>query len=185
MSKKLESKFDKILWLDLEMTGLDSPKKDLILEVAAIITDWDFKELGVYEGIVKNNSVAMKRRMKSNGVFWDENIDAKIAVILQNENGKKLAVIEKELLSFVNKHIPGGELVLLAGNSVHMDRRFIVEQMPVLDSRLFYRMLDVSAWKVVFEYKFRKKFAKNNAHRALDDIRGSIVELQYYLNMLK
>lgn len=186
MSKKtLQSKFDKILWIDLEMTGLESPKKDLILEVAAIITDWNFKELGVFEGIIKNDPLAMKKRMKANGTFWDENLAAKNAVFQQNETGKKLAVIEKDLLGFINKHTPAGELVLLAGNSVHMDRRFITEQMSKLDARLYYRILDVSAWKVVFEYKFKKKFAKNNAHRALDDIRGSIIELQYYLKTIK
>jgi len=185
VSKKTEAKFDKILWIDLEMTGLASPKKDLILEIAAIITDWDFKELGIFEGVIKNNPTAMKKRMKANGVFWDENVEAKNAVLQQNKSGKKITSVEKDLLGFINKHISTGELVLLAGNSVHMDRRFITEQMPKLESKLFYRMLDVSAWKVVFEYKFKKKFAKNNAHRALDDIRGSIVELQYYLKMVK
>jgi oligoribonuclease len=57
--------------------------------------------------------------------------------------------------------------------------------MPRFDARLHYRMLDVSAWKVVFEGKYKKKFSKPDAHRALDDIRGSIIELQYYLAKLK
>ena len=66
-----------------------------------------------------------------------------------------------------------------------MDRWFIIEKWPKVDARLHYRMLDVSAWKVVFEGKFKDKFAKPNVHRANDDIRGSIAELQYYLAKLK
>jgi len=75
--------------------------------------------------------------------------------------------------------------VLLAGNSVHIDRQFIKSNWPKFDVFLHYRMLDVSAWKVVFEGKYGKKFAKPDAHRALDDIRGSIIELQYYLAKLQ
>jgi oligoribonuclease len=66
-----------------------------------------------------------------------------------------------------------------------MDRRFINAQWPRVDAKLHYRMLDVSAWKVVFEAKFKKKFAKPQDHRALGDIRGSIMELQYYLSKVK
>ena len=70
---------------------------------------------------------------------------------------------------------------MLAGNSIHQDRRFIDHWWPQLAQRLHYRMLDVSAWKVVMEGKYGKKFAKPEDHRALEDIRGSIMELRYYL----
>jgi len=73
----------------------------------------------------------------------------------------------------------------LGGNSIHMDRRFIINEWARLDARLNYRMLDVSAFKVVFEGKYGKKFAKPEAHRALEDIRGSIMELKYYLGKVK
>jgi oligoribonuclease len=73
----------------------------------------------------------------------------------------------------------------LAGNSIHQDRKFIVNEWERLDKRLHYRMLDVSAWKVVFEHKFHNKFSKPEAHRALSDIRGSIEELKYYLKKIK
>jgi oligoribonuclease len=66
-----------------------------------------------------------------------------------------------------------------------MDRRFIEHEWPRLNDRLHYRMLDVTAWKVVFEGKYKKKFAKPEAHRALSDIRGSIEELQYYMKKVK
>ena len=75
--------------------------------------------------------------------------------------------------------------ILLGGNSIHQDRRFIDQWWPALSKRLHYRMLDVSAWKVVFEGKFAKKFAKPEDHRALEDIRGSIMELKYYLKKVK
>ena len=73
-------------------------------------------------------------------------------------------------------------MVVLAGNSIHQDRRFIRRQMPELEERLHYRMLDISAWKVYMMAKFGIEMTKTNQHRALEDIRGSIAELQQYLN---
>ena len=77
------------------------------------------------------------------------------------------------------------EPILLAGNSIHQDRKFIDREWPNLGSLLHYRMLDVSAWKVVFDGKYGKRFAKPEAHRALDDIKGSIMELKYYLTKVR
>lgn len=167
-----------ILWMDLEMTGLD-PIEDRILEVGAIITDWNFKEIAVYEAVKKVGPVLMRRRMV--GQFWDEFPEVRDALSAQNEHGKNGRIVENELLAFIDEHIGEEGKVLLAGNSIHQDRRFIAQEWPRLDARLHYRMLDVSAWKVVFEGKFGKKFAKPEAHRALEDIRGSIDELRYYL----
>lgn len=173
-----------ILWLDLEMTGLDATN-DLILEVAVIATDWDFNEIAVYEGIVKNEDMTLQERLRANRVFWDANPVAKDGLLKQNQHGKDLSDVEDDLLAFVDEHFKKDTPVILGGNSIHMDRRFIVAQWPRLDVRLHYRMLDVSAWKVVFEGKFKKKFAKPEEHRALGDIRGSIMELEYYLKKVK
>jgi oligoribonuclease len=174
----------KILWLDLEMTGLDA-ENDLILEVATIATDWDFNEIATYEGVVKNENMTLDERIATNSVFWDANPAARDGLKAQNENGKDLKVVEDEILTFIDKHFEADTPVLLGGNSIHMDRRFITSQWSQFDARLHYRMLDVSAWKVVFEGKFKKKFAKPEEHRALGDIRGSIMELEYYLKKLK
>ena len=184
MDKKLvNARTKKILWMDLEMTGLDV-KEDRIMEVAAIVTDWDFNEVATYEGIVKVGPRLVERRMYKgpSAEFWSKFPEVRDALIKQNlEQGRSGRVIENELLAFIDQHFEKDSLVLLAGNSIHMDRRFIMNEWSRFDARLNYRMLDVSAWKVVFEGKFHKKFAKGEAHRALDDIRGSITELKYYL----
>lgn len=178
------TKHAKILWVDLEMTGLDADN-DLILEVAAIATDWNFKEIATYEGIIKNEDVTLDARLTLNSVFWDANPESKSGLLAQNSGGKELSEIEDELLDFVDTYFDKDKPVLLGGNSIHMDRRFIVSQWPRFDARLHYRMLDVSAWKVVFEGKYKKRFVKPEEHRALGDIRGSIMELQYYLAKVK
>jgi oligoribonuclease len=185
MDKKLANiRPERILWIDLEMTGL-SFENDLILEVAAIITDWDFNEIATYQGVIKNKDGLLKKRIAANSVFWDKNIESRDGLLAQNSDGKSLKKIEAELLQFVESNFAKNVPVLLAGNSIHIDRRFILSNWPKLDSKLHYRMLDVSAWKVVFDGKFGQKFLKPDAHRALDDIRGSILELKYYLSKLK
>lgn len=171
----------KLLWIDLEMTGLD-PKEDRILEVAAIATDWEFKEIALYEAVKKVGPTLMKQRMV--GEFWDKYASVREALVTQNAEGKNGRTVENELLKFIDEHFSADELVLLAGNSIHQDRKFIENEWPRLNARLHYRMLDVSAWKVVFEGKYRKKFAKPESHRALEDIRGSIEELSYYLSKI-
>ena len=75
--------------------------------------------------------------------------------------------------------------MILAGNSIHQDRKFIDREMPKVAERLHYRMLDVSAWKVYFEGAKHKKFVKPEEHRAMSDIQGSIEELKYYLGFFK
>jgi oligoribonuclease len=172
----------KLLWIDLEMTGLD-PKEDRILEVAAIATDWNFKEVARYEAVKKVGPSLMKTRMV--GEFWEKYSDVRDALMAQNENGKNGRIVENELLDFIVEHFDDEKPVLLAGNSIHQDRKFIENEWSRLDARLHYRMLDVSAWKVVFEGKYKKKFAKPEAHRAMEDIQGSIEELQYYLKMVR
>lgn len=178
------SKTAKILWMDLEMTGLD-PVNDRILEVGVIATDWDFKEIAKFEAAVLVGPRLVEKRMKVSKDFWDANPEVRDQLILQNKTARSGRTVENELLEFISKHFDPDKPVLLGGNSIHQDRRFIVNEWGRLDARLHYRMLDVSAWKVVFEGKYKKKFAKPEAHRAIEDIRGSIEELQYYLTKLK
>lgn len=188
MDKKLRNKKQKnVLWIDLEMTGLD-PLKDRILEIGAIVTTWDFEEIATYEAAIKVGPRLVEKRMFKGPAadFWNSIPETRDALIKQNlEEGRSGRTIESELLAFVDEYFEEGNPVILAGNSIHMDRRFIEAEWPRLNARLHYRMLDVSAWKVVFENRYKNKFAKREAHRALDDIRGSIEELNYYLTKFK
>ena len=181
--KTANARQDRILWVDLEMTGLD-PVEDRILEIGAIVTDWDFNEIATYEAAVKVGPKLVEKRMFKgpSAAFYDAHPENRAALVKQNlEHGRSARTVENELIAFIDGHFPKDTPVLLAGNSIHMDRRFIINEWPRFDARLHYRMLDVTAWKVVFEGKFKKKFAKPEAHRALSDIKGSIEELRYYL----
>lgn len=164
------------------MTGLD-PVEDRIVEVAAIATDWEFKEIARYEAVVKVGPALMKKRMV--GEFWEKYANVRDALMAQNDDGTSGRTVENQLLEFVDEHFAPDERVLLAGNSIHQDRKFIENEWPRLNAKLHYRMLDVSAWKIVFEGRYKKKFAKPESHRALEDIQGSIQELKYYLKKVK
>lgn len=168
--------------MDLEMTGLD-PKEDRILEVAVIATDWDFNEIASYTAVKKVGPSLVKQRMV--GEFWEKFPAVREALVEQNLSGKNGRTVENELLEFIDQYFESEKKILLAGNSIHQDRKFIENEWSRLDARLHYRMLDVSAWKVVFDGKYKKRFAKPEAHRALEDIRGSIEELQYYIAKIK
>ena len=170
----------KLLWVDLEMTGL-SPEKDRIIEVAAIATDFEFNEIAQFEAVVKVPEELMKERMV--GEFWEKNSESRDALIAQNASGKESAEVEKEVLKFIEDNF--GAEVYLAGNSIHQDRKFIDKEWPKVAEKLHYRMLDVSAWKVYLENALGKKFVKRDMHRALDDINGSIEELKWYTTFLK
>ena len=188
MDPKVRNKSQKyVLWVDLEMTGLD-PVDDRILEIGAIITDWNFNEVATYEAAVLVGPRLVEKRMFKGPSkdFWASVPETRDALIVQNkEKGRSARTVENELLALLDEHLEPGIPVILAGNSIHMDRQFIDAHWPRLAKKLHYRMLDVTSWKLVFEGRFRRKFAKREAHRALDDIRGSIEELIDYLDAVK
>lgn len=170
----------KLLWIDLEMTGLE-PEKDRILELAAIATGWDLEPIAELTAVVQVPETLMKERMV--GDFWEKNAESRDSLMAQNATGKTAKAVEQELLAFMDQYF--GAEIILAGNSIHQDRKFIDREWPEVAKRLHYRMLDVSAWKVYFEGAKGKKFIKREAHRALDDIKGSIEELKWYLSFMK
>ena len=173
----------KLLWLDLEMTGLD-PTKDVILEIGSEITDFDFKTLATYEACIKQPKETVAKRMQANN-WWQDYPENRDSFINNLESGKPLKEAEQELIALIEKHF-GKEPAILAGNSIHSDRLFIKEYMPALDLKLHYRMLDVTSWKIVMQGKYTgKDFKKPEMHRAFEDIQGSIAELQYYLDWFK
>lgn len=172
----------KLLWVDLEMTGLDA-EQDVILEVAAEITDFDFKTLASYEACVSQPRELMVERMQKN-IWWKDYPENRDEFLQRCASGKPSEQVEQELIALVEEYF-GGEPAVLAGNSIHNDRNFIKYWWPQLDLKLHYRMLDVSAWKVLMQAKYDVQFEKKEVHRAFDDIQASIAELQHYLGWFR
>lgn len=172
----------KVLWVDLEMTGLDA-QQDVILEVAAEITDFDFKTLASYEAIIQQPTEVVVDRMQKN-TWWADYPANRDEFVRKTQQGKPLAQVEQELIDIIEQQF-GDEPVILGGNSIHNDRNFIKHWWPALDLKLHYRMLDVSALKIVMQGKYGVSFEKKEVHRAFDDIQASIAELQYYLEWLQ
>lgn len=172
----------KVLWVDLEMTGLDA-QQDVILEVAAEITDFNFKTLASYEAIVKQPHDVVVDRMQKN-IWWADYPENRDEFVRKTAEGKSSEQVEQELIALVQAQF-GNEPAILGGNSIHNDRNFIKQWWPALDLKLHYRMLDVSALKIVMQGKYGVEFEKKEIHRAFDDIQASIAELQYYLEWLQ
>lgn len=172
----------KLLWLDLEMTGLE-PAKDVILEVGVEITDFTFKTLESYEVRVQQRHDTVVKRMQAN-TWWREFPKNRDDFLSKLDEGRPLKDVEDELIALVDRHF-GDEPAVLAGNSIYNDRLFIKQWMPRLDLKLHYRMLDVSSFKILMQGKYGVIFEKDSAHRAFDDIQASIAELQYYLDWFK
>lgn len=172
----------KLLWVDLEMTGLD-PAKDVILEVAAEITDFRFKTLASYEARVAQKHDVVVDRMQKN-VWWQSYPENRDEFVHRLAEGKPLKQVERELIELVSTQF-GTEPAILAGNSIHNDRNFIKYWWPAFDLKLHYRMLDVSSLKIYMQGAHGVEFEKREVHRAFDDIQASIAEWQYYLEWLR
>ncbi len=169
----------KLLWIDLEMTGLE-PERDVILEVAAEVTDFSFKTLGSYEAIIKHPNRVLRRMNEwSLKQHAASGLTDKIKASDKTENQ-----VKHELVGFIKGHF-GKEPAIIAGNSIHNDRIFIRRWWPEVEKLLHYRMLDVSSFKILMQGKFKTEYAKKDVHRAFDDIQASVAELQYYIEKLK
>lgn len=172
----------KLLWIDLEMTGLNH-HEDVILEIAAEVTDFNFNPLTQYETSIsypKNKVI----RLLDNNPWWTDYPVNRQYFIDQLSKGQELEVAEQDLIAIVKEYFEN-EPAILAGNSIHSDRKFIGQYWPEFNKLLHYRMLDVSSWKIVMQGKYHQEYQKDNRHRALDDIHASIDELKYYLDLLQ
>lgn len=170
---------EKLFWIDMEMTGLDV-ENEVIIEVAAIITDVNFNELDHFETVIKQ-----PQKYLDNMDAWNTEHHKKSGLTAKVPNGMDPEMVEHKLMDLVNKHFPKWDMEkkfmpILAGNSIAQDRMFIEKYFLNFAETLHYRVLDVSSWKIVFANKFNYIYQKSNQHRALDDIRESISELKQY-----
>ena len=169
---------DNLVWIDMEMTGLD-PKKEGIIEMASIVTDKNLNTLEEGPNLILHQSQKLLKTMDR----WNKTHHKKSG-LLDAVKKSKITVkrAEKLTLDFLKKYcLPGKSL--LCGNAVHHDRRFIIKYMPKLDKFLHYRHIDVTTLKALVKWWYPKNKnlpKKKDAHRALDDIRESIEELRFY-----
>ncbi|XP_070839868.1 small fragment nuclease [Chaetodon trifascialis] len=175
----------RMVWVDLEMTGLDI-EKDRIIEMACIITDSDLNILAEGPNLIINQPDSLLEGMSE----WCKEHHGKSG-LTQAVRDSKITVeqAEYEFLSFIRQHTPPGQCPL-AGNSVHADKRFLDKYMPQFMYHLHYRIIDVSTIKELCRRWFPEEYKmvphKKATHRALDDISESIKELQYYrVNVFK
>ena len=175
---------DKLVWLDMEMTGLDV-NKEVIIEVACIITDINFKEIETFETIVKQ-----PQKYLDSMDAWNTEHHGKSGLTAKVPFGMEPDTAEYHLTAILDRHFPDWQKdkkfrPILAGNSIAQDRLFIDTYFKKVSERLHYRVLDVSSWKIIYNNKFDYQYKKQNAHRALDDIRESIGELRFYIDKIQ
>ena len=170
---------DKLVWIDCEMTGLDL-KADALVEIAALVTDFDLNVLG--EGI----DLVIRPEPEALAQMGDyvRDMHTSSGLLDALDEGLSLEQAEEQVLAYIREHCPEGSRPPLAGNSVATDRAFIARDMPLLDAFLHYRIVDVSSIKELSRRWFTRAYfqapPKRGNHRALADIQESIEELRYY-----
>lgn len=169
----------KLLWLDLEMTGLDC-EKDVILEIAAEVTDFNFTPLTSYAAVI---SQPEEKLAQMDEWCLSHHTESGLLQRCRTEGRQEKEVIA-EVIEFIKDNFHS-EPAILAGNSIHNDRQFIKYCWPDVDKLLHYRMLDVSSFKVLMQAKYGVMHEKKEVHRAYDDIHASIFELKEYLGWLQ
>ncbi len=169
---------ERILWVDLEMTGLDV-NKEVIIEAAAIVTDLKFNEVSTYHTVIKQ-----PQKYLDGMDDWNQKHHRESGLYDLIPSGRSPDLVEQDLIELLDQHFMN-EKAVLAGNSIAQDRLFLDRHMPKFASRLHYRLLDVTSFKVVFNNIYGLKYEKKNAHRALDDIHESISELKFYLSFVR
>ena len=173
-----------IVWIDLEMTGLN-PNIDHIIEIATVITDGKLNiiEQGPVFAIKQSQTTIDKMDAWNTKTHGESGLIERI-----KSQGVSLEYAQAQTLDFIKKHVVEKKAPL-AGNSICQDRRFLFKEMPELESFLHYRNIDVSTFKEMaarFRPSLLKGFKKKEAHTALADILESIEEMKYYVeNFLK
>jgi oligoribonuclease len=169
-----------LVWMDLEMTGLD-PGRDVIVEIATLVTDDELEIVAEGPDLVVaapaellDGMVDVVRDMHTRSGLLEE---IKASTLTLEDAGR-------QTLAFIKEHVPDPRSVPLCGNSIGTDRRFLAAQLPEIEEHLHYRSVDVSSIKELARRWYPKIVLaaprKVGNHRALGDIRESIDELRYY-----
>jgi|SRR5690606_27711289 len=172
------AKEQRLIWIDLEMTGLD-PEKERIIELAAVVTEPDLTLVAEGPVLVVNQSDELLNAMDR----WNQSTHSKSGLIDKvRASTLSEAEAEQEMLAFLSKHVPAGKSPM-CGNTIGQDRRFLVKYMPQLEAFFHYRNLDVSTLKELalrWKPEVYRSFVKQSRHEALADVYESIDELKHY-----
>jgi len=167
-----------LIWIDLEMTGLD-PDADIIIEIATIVTDGQLNVLAEGPVMAIHQPDSMLDAMDE----WNTRTHGESGLVARVKNSDvSMAQAEANTIEFIQKYVEKG-VSPICGNSIGQDRRFLVKYMPELESWFHYRNLDVSTLKILAQRwapDVCSAHKKKGTHQALDDIRESIEELQHY-----
>ena len=177
----MDPKAHRLIWIDLEMTGLQ-PEQDQILEIATLVTDDSLRIL--CEGPVL--AVHQPEFVLAALDDWNQRTHSASGLLQRVRDSRlDMAAAETQTLDFLHQHVTTGTSPI-CGNSVCQDRRFLARMMPRLEHFFHYRMIDVSTVKELATrwYPHLPKFSKAERHEALADIRESVAELAYYRERL-
>lgn len=173
---------DNLIWIDMEMTGLD-PEKERIIEIATIVTDSDLNVVaeGPVFAVHQPDSLLQAMDNWNTKQHNGSGLVARVKASHVTEREAELATLE-----FLRQYVPAGKSPM-CGNTIYQDRRFLVKYMPELEKYFHYRLLDVSTLKELalrWAPRVYNGLQKESKHLALDDIRESIEELKYYRGRL-
>jgi oligoribonuclease len=170
---------DRIVWIDCEMTGL-SLEHDALIEVAALVTDFELNQLGDGVDLVIKPPAAALEQMDD----FVRDMHTTSGLLEQLDRGISLEDAQNQVLAYVREWVPEPRKAPLGGNTVGTDRNFLARDMPDLEAHLHYRIIDVSSIKELSRRWYPRVYfnspRKSGGHRALADIRESIAELRYY-----
>ncbi|MBO1755985.1 oligoribonuclease [Allobranchiibius sp. CTAmp26] len=174
-----KARTDRIVWIDCEMTGL-SLEHDALIEVAALVTDFDLNQLGDGVDVVVKPPTAAVEQMND----FVREMHTSSGLLEELAGGMSLQDAQEQVMAYITEYAPEERRWPLGGNTVSTDRGFLARDMPTLEAHLHYRIIDVSSIKELSRRWFPKAYyaapAKHGGHRALADIRESIDELRYW-----
>ncbi|HEX5521875.1 MAG TPA: oligoribonuclease [Pedococcus sp.] len=170
---------DRIVWIDCEMTGL-SLANDALIEVAALVTDFELNQLGDGVDLVIKPPAEALEQMDD----FVRDMHTTSGLLADLDHGIAMDEAQAQVLDYVREWVPEARRAPLGGNTVGTDRGFLARDMPELEAHLHYRVIDVSSIKELSRRWYPRAYfnspKKTGGHRALADIRESIAELRYY-----